>query len=90
VEQDNEHQIRVVGHLEKLADKYEGLRIKRLGDTHAKVLVSDHVFGVVTSFNWLSFRGTQSRAFRDERGIYFSKPDLVDSLFNDYRPRFSG
>ncbi len=89
VEEDKEKQNRVVGQLEELAVKYDGFSIRRLGDTHAKVLLSDRVFGVVTSFNWLSFRGAQNRTFRDERGIFFSKPDLIDSLFNDYLTRFT-
>jgi hypothetical protein len=87
-EEDKEGQIRIIGQLENLATKYSEFNLKRLGDTHAKVLISDRVFGVVTSFNWLSFRGAQNRAFRDERGILFSKPDLIESLFNDYLPRF--
>ncbi len=89
VAEDKEGQKRVVAHLEKLVAKCDGFRITRMGDTHAKVLISDQNFGVVTSFNWLSFRGTQNRTFRDERGIYFSKRDLIDNLFNDYLSRFA-
>jgi phosphatidylserine/phosphatidylglycerophosphate/cardiolipin synthase-like enzyme len=41
--------------LSQLAGKYSNFRFKRLGDTHAKVLIKDSDFSVVSSFNWLSF-----------------------------------
>lgn len=53
----------------------------RLGDTHAKVLVVDQDFVVVTSFNWLSFRGDRNRPFRDERGLYVSLASTIDEVF---------
>jgi hypothetical protein len=62
----------------------------RLGDTHAKVLVCDSRFSIVTSFNWLSFRGDDSLGFRDERGYYVGLSTKVDELFETYRARFDG
>jgi phosphatidylserine/phosphatidylglycerophosphate/cardiolipin synthase-like enzyme len=44
------------------------LDIVEHGNTHEKVLIVDHEFMVVTSFNWLSFRGEWGQ--RDEAGIY--------------------
>jgi hypothetical protein len=44
--------------LKKLANQYkDNFILKRLGDTHAKIIVSDAKFAVTTSFNWLSFKG---------------------------------
>jgi hypothetical protein len=62
--------------------------ISRFGDTHAKVLVCDSRFSILTSFNWLSFRGDAKLEFRDERGYYVGLEDRVDHLFDSYRPRF--
>jgi phosphatidylserine/phosphatidylglycerophosphate/cardiolipin synthase-like enzyme len=59
-----------------------------LGDTHAKILISDAKFAVTTSFNWLSFKGDRDRTFRDERGTLVSDPQKIDELFDSYRSRF--
>jgi hypothetical protein len=63
-------------------------RLHRLGDTHAKVLICDSRFSIVTSFNWLSFKGDKRLHFRDERGMYVGLPEKVDDLFESYRQRF--
>ncbi|CAD5952642.1 hypothetical protein PCC9214_02654 [Planktothrix tepida] len=74
--------------LEKLANQYQGnFILKRLGDTHAKILISDGKFAVTTSFNWLSFKGDRDRTFRDERGTLVSDPQKIDELFDSYRSR---
>ena len=44
------------GDLKRLGDQYRNFNFARLGDTHAKVLICDARFSIVTSFNWLSFR----------------------------------
>jgi hypothetical protein len=67
--------------LQNLARSYRKMRITKLGDTHAKLLISDSSFLVVTSFNWLSFRGDHRRTFRDERGIMVTDPAIVDEQF---------
>lgn len=75
--------------LDLLRTDYPALfHMTRLGDTHAKVLVCDSRFSIVTSFNWLSFRGDDALEFRDERGFYVGLPDKVDELFESYRLRF--
>jgi hypothetical protein len=77
--------------LRRLGDDYPELfRMTRLGDTHAKVLVCDSRFSIVTSFNWLSFRGDDKLDFRDERGYYVGLESQVDELFESYRARFGG
>lgn len=57
------------------------IRFVRLGDTHAKVLVVDQTFCVVSSFNWLSFRGDPNRTFRDEQGVYITMPAVIDDVY---------
>ena len=53
--------------LRELAKQYDRFILRRLGNTHAKILIwDDHL--VVTSFNWLSFRGDRS-GFRQEEGM---------------------
>ena len=75
--------------LQKLADKYpKSFILKRLGDTHAKVLISDTKFAVTTSFNWLSFKGQPEREFRDERGTLVADPKKIDELFDNLVRRF--
>jgi phosphatidylserine/phosphatidylglycerophosphate/cardiolipin synthase-like enzyme len=43
--------------LKQLADRHKNFRFVYVGNTHRKTLVSDDSFAVVTSFNWLSFKG---------------------------------
>jgi hypothetical protein len=68
--------------LKKLSERYDNFSFKRLGDTHAKILICDRKFAVVGSFNWLSFKGDPNRTFRDERSTYISVPDKIDELFD--------
>jgi hypothetical protein len=76
--------------LQKLADQYsKSFIFKRLGDTHAKILISDNNFAVTTSFNWLSFRGERDRTFRDERGTLVSDPEKIDELFDSLLRRLT-
>ena len=58
-------------------------------DTHAKVLVKDSDFFVITSFNWLSFRGDPSKAFREEWGTIVRDPPLVDDFYAEIIKRFA-
>lgn len=76
--------------IQKLANQYkDNFILKRLGDTHAKILISDGKFAVTTSFNWLSFKGDRDRTFRDERGTLVSDLQKIDELFDSYRSRFN-
>jgi len=74
--------------LEKLARKYKNFWLKRLGNTHAKILICDTKFMITTSLNWLSFKGDPDRKFRDERGTLVSIPKNIDEQFADYRKEF--
>lgn len=68
----------VLERFDRLGKDYENLNVRRLGGTHAKILLSDSRYVIVTSFNWLSFRGDPKRTFRDERGTLISKPSYVE------------
>ncbi|OZD87761.1 hypothetical protein CH260_24785 [Rhodococcus sp. 05-2256-B2] len=73
-----------------LAKAFPNFGFSRLGNTHAKVLLVDSQFVVVTSFNWLSFSGDPARPFRDERGTFVSIPSEIDRIYADYRTQIVG
>jgi hypothetical protein len=74
--------------LEALSRKYSNFTLVRLGNTHAKVLIKDHDFAAVSSFNWLSFKGDPKRPFRDEQGVLLQRVDLVDSKYSEVVSQF--
>ena len=75
--------------LEALVNRYPELFVlKELGDTHAKILIKDRDFYVVTSFNWLSFKGDPKKKFREEWGVYISDQVEVDDFFSTLELRF--
>lgn len=61
------------------------VKVGCLGDTHAKILIwDDHQ--IVTSFNWLSFRGDQDRTYRQETGVLLKNNRAgVDALYEEQR-----
>lgn len=74
--------------LRLLGQRYPNFRFKRLGNTHAKVLLKDSEFVAVTSFNWLSFRGDPDKTFRDEQGTLVQQSEHVENKFNELSKRF--
>lgn len=70
--------------LRRLADRYPNFVLRELGHTHAKVLVWDNTL-VVTSFNWLSFRGDRHRHYRQEEGTLVNHADYVDREYERHR-----
>ena len=76
--------------LQAMEREFENFTVMRLGDTHAKVLISDERFVIVTSFNWLSFKGDSDRPFRDERGTLIAIPSEISRLYNEYAERIDG
>lgn len=66
--------------LKKLAQMYKSFHFVYVGNTHRKSLVCDDQFAVVTSFNWLSYKGDSRGSPRDERGIVFRKKHHVERL----------
>lgn len=75
--------------LEAIAKRESRLQVKRLGNTHAKVLIKDAEFFVITSFNWLSFRGDPSKAFRDEWGTMVRDHAVVEEYYQEMMKRFT-
>lgn len=71
--------------LEDLQRRFQNFSLRFLGNTHRKHLVCDSKFAVVTSFNWLSFRGDPKQKARDELGFLVTEPDDVERLFVDGR-----
>ncbi|MCR4378056.1 MAG: phospholipase D-like domain-containing protein [Rhodospirillales bacterium] len=71
-----------------LAKKHSRLKVVWLGNTHAKILLKDSEWFVVSSFNWLSFRGDPRRTFREEWGTFVGVSSAVDKYFAEFAPRF--
>jgi len=89
-EDGNEWDIQARQELEKLVTTSERFFLKRTGDTHAKVLIKDSEYFVITSFNWLSFKGDPHRTFREEWGTVVYIPSIVEDYFNKMVARFEG
>ena len=70
--------------LTKLARRHMNLVVRDMGNTHAKVLVWDDRM-VLTSFNWLSFRGDPHRRYRQEAGIFVGERSYVDREYERHR-----
>lgn len=64
--------------LDALAKRFKNFKFVYVGNTHRKMLVSDDEFSVITSFNWLSFRGDTKDKPRDEYGQLVRKQSYVD------------
>lgn len=69
--------------LGKLQKRFDNFTLKFVGNTHRKMLVSDTRFSIVTSFNWLSFKGDPKDQARDEFGLLVSEPGMLEKIFND-------
>lgn len=75
---------------QRLSDRFKWtFAFRRLGNTHAKVLICDRRFLIVTSFNWLSFKGDPRRTFRDERGTYLTISEKIDEQFASLSARIT-
>lgn len=70
---------------DKAIGKY--LSLVKLGNTHEKVLVCDDKFTVITSFNWLSFKGDPKRGFRQETGSLLEGKESADKMLNNLQLR---
>lgn len=73
----------------RLSNDLRDVVVARLGDTHAKVLISDDTV-IVGSFNWLSFKGDQRRMYRQERGMLVQIKGTVDASYEEHRARIEG
>lgn len=70
-----------VRELEKINHRYPNFHFSNVGNTHAKLLIKDSEFIVVSSFNWLSFKGDPNRTFREEYGIKYGDADFIENFF---------
>lgn len=71
--------------LQKLTDiqkkKYGNkLLLVKLSNTHEKVLMKDNEYMVITSFNWLSFKGDPNKGFRQETGYYTESQEAIKQM----------
>jgi hypothetical protein len=85
-EEKKEADIKAERLIQNLSKNYENFHLKDLGNTHAKILISDKTYAVVTSFNWLSFKGEANwnGKFRDERGTMVCDVEEIEKLFKEY------
>lgn len=65
----------------------KNLTLIKLGNTHEKVLLVDGRYVVITSFNWLSFKGDPKRGFRQETGIYTEDERTINSTIESLQHR---
>ena len=56
------------------------LRVIKLSNTHEKVLIKDNEYMVITSFNWLSFKGDPNKGFRQETGYYTESKEAIKQM----------
>lgn len=82
------HDREAIGDLEKLSSSRQNFVFKRLGDTHAKVVIKDDEYFVISSFNWLSFQGNPNRTFREEWGTYVAMQAQVNTFYDELLIRF--
>lgn len=85
---DNKNDPAVENDLRQLAHRYSNFIFKKLGDTHAKLLLYDQVCVVLGSFNWLSFEGDPNATFRDEQSFLVTIPEIIDEKFEEQLTRF--
>lgn len=82
------------GILQRLADiqkKGHGknLHLVKLSNTHEKVLIKDNEYMVITSFNWLSFKGDPNKGFRQETGYYTESKEAIKQMKENLSNRLS-
>lgn len=56
------------------------LLLVKLSNTHEKVLIKDNEYMVITSFNWLSFKGSPDKGFRQETGYYTESKEVIKQM----------
>ena len=72
----------IINRLYEIKKKWYGqyLELVCLSNTHEKVLIKDNEFMVITSFNWLSFKGDPRRGFRQETGYYTESKEAIAQM----------
>lgn len=67
----------------------KNLHIVKLSNTHEKVLIKDNEYMVITSFNWLSFKGDPNRGFRQETGYYTESKEAIKQMKSNLSNRMN-
>jgi hypothetical protein len=75
--------------LQRLANEHPNFTFRRFGNSHAKILICDGDYAIITSFNWLSFVGDPDRTFRDERGLLVRRTDVIEEVAQRLFARFA-
>ena len=71
----------IIDQLTEMQKKFSKFLILRnLANTHEKVLIKDDDYMVITSFNWLSFRGDPNLGFRQETGFYTEAKECIADM----------
>ncbi len=67
--------------LNKLANLHRNFNFEKVANTHRKIMVCDDKFGIVTSFNFLSFKADPAMTYRDELGVVIKDKKAIENLF---------
>ena len=70
-----------IKNLEGLANNYKNFRFEKVDNTHRKIIACDNKFGIVTSFNFLSFKADPKKTYRDELGVILRDKKTIEDLF---------
>lgn len=65
------------------------LLLVKLSNTHEKVLIKDNEYMVITSFNWLSFKGDPNKGFRQETGYYTESKEAIRQMKENLSKRMN-
>ena len=87
IDDDVKHTVDLLNQLKEDKNIGKYLSLIKLGNTHEKVLVCDDKFTVITSFNWLSFKGDPKRGFRQETGSFLEGKENCDKMLNNLQLR---
>lgn len=87
--ENTEHDKKSLDRLFKIKSDKVGsnLTLVDLSNTHEKVLLVDSKYVVITSFNWLSFKGDPSREFRQETGVYTESSQMINETIMNLEKR---
>lgn len=66
--------------LKTIIGERAGLEFRDVVSTHQKILICDRQFGIIGSFNWLSYRGDKDAGYRFESSTLLRNRLAVDRL----------
>jgi hypothetical protein len=68
----------------ELSNEFSHFHFLRHNNTHAKAFIVDDSV-IITSFNWLSFKGDERRTYRMEEGMKYSGKSVADPWYYAYQ-----